>query len=326
MRMVPGRSAPRVRLVAACASAALALLLAGCWGSGPDGGAVATRSAGPTAVTGPLTVGGADFTEMRIMRAMYGLLLERAGFPVVQRSWPGREQYLPALEAGTAHVVPEYAATLAEFLNREVNGPGAPLVAAPDAQGTLARLRPLARERGLAVLSPARAANQNGFAVTSAFSRAKKVTSLSQLAALGRPVVLAATPQCGERPFCRPGLERVYGLTISAVLPLGFGTIEAKQAVIDGEAGLVLVGTTDGTLGPLGLRLLADDKKLQPADHLVPAVNAEAARDPRIAAALDPLSAVLTTADLARLNERVDGERRTPEGVAADYLTGKGLL
>jgi len=38
------------------------------------------------------------------------------------------------------------------------------------------------------------------------------------------------------------------------------------------------------------------------------------------------LAAVLTTADLARLNEQVDGERRAPEAVATDYLKAKKLL
>jgi len=296
--------------------------LASLSGSAGEGDA----GSGSRAVTGPLTVGGADFTEMRIMQAMYGQLLVEAGFQVKYQQSENRETYARELKAGTVDVVPEYAATFAEFLNREVNGPRATLVASSDTAATVAALRRLAKKRGLAVLSPAKAANQNGFAVTSGFAKQEKVTDLSQLAARGTPVVLAATAECANRPFCQPGLQRVYGLKISAVLPLGFGSTEAKQAVIDGAAGLALVGTTDGTLAGLGLRLLTDDKKLQLADNLIPVLNKKSAADPKLAAALDPLAAVLTTADLARLNEQVDGERRAPEAVATDYLKAKKLL
>jgi osmoprotectant transport system substrate-binding protein len=317
-----GSAAPRRIAAVLLVTAAVA----GCSAFGSGSGADGDAGSAADVRTGPLTVGGADFTEMQIMQAMYGQLLVKAGFDVRYRTSPNRETYAPELESGTVDVVPEYAATLAEYLNREVNGPQATLVASADLVATVAAIQPLAKQRGLAVLAAAPAANQNGFAVTTAFATREKVTGLSQLAARGTPVVLAGTPECPQRPFCQPGLERVYGLKISSVLPLGFGTAATKQAVIGGEADLALVGTTDGTLGPLGLRLLTDDKKLQLADNLIPVVNAESAGDPKVAAALDPLAAVLTTADLARLNEQVDGQRRTPQGVATDYLTSERLL
>ncbi|WP_375232010.1 hypothetical protein [Streptomyces sp. NWU339] len=42
--------------------------------------------------------------------------------------------------------------------------------------------------------------------------------------------------------------------------------------------------------------------------------------------ALAALNIVLTTADLARLNEQVDSWRRLPEDVARDYLESRKLL
>ena len=48
--------------------------------------------------------------------------------------------------------------------------------------------------------------------------------------------------ECPDRPFCEPGLEKTYGLKITKVLPLGFGTPQAKQAVVDGKADLALTG------------------------------------------------------------------------------------
>lgn len=58
-----------------------------------------------------------------------------------------RELYEPSLEKGEIDVVPEYAATLAEFLNAKVNGPKAPEekpVASSDVAATVAGLEKLA--------------------------------------------------------------------------------------------------------------------------------------------------------------------------------------
>lgn len=276
--------------------------------------------------TNQVTVGGGDFTEVLVLQALYGKLLTKAGFKVDYRATSGREQYVPLLRTGEIDVVPEYAATMTEYLNHELNGADARTLAGQDVGGTLTALRPLAASRGLSVLQPAAAASQNGFAVTGSFARKEKVRSLSELAARGEPITLAATTECPSRPFCQPGLKRVYGITVGRLLPLGYGSAASKQAVLDGDADVALVGTTDGTVADLGLVLLADDKQLQLADNVVPVVNAFSAGDPRVAQALDPLAELLSTADLAALNEQVQGDRRTPQDVAQDYLEQADLL
>jgi osmoprotectant transport system substrate-binding protein len=275
---------------------------------------------------GRITVGGADFTEMLIMQSLYGLLLTKAGYRVDYRSVAGREVYEPLLESGAITVAPEYAATMAEFLNRKLNGAKAPVIAGANPGRTIEAMRPLARSRGLDVLAPAAASSQTGFAIDAGFARRRKIATLSQYAALGRPVILASTAQCARSPFCQIGLQQVYGMRITKVLPLGFGSAASKDAVSAGEASMAQVGTTDGTLPLLGLQLLADDKQLQLAENLVPVVNRKAARSPRIASALAPLAAKLTTEDLAQLNDQVNTGQRSPQEVAQDYLEEKKLL
>ncbi len=315
-------------LTIAGAAIGLVLALAAC-GDDDGGDATATEGGESTAGGGSLTVGGANFTEMNIMQEMHKLLLENAGYTVDISTADNREIYAQALEAGEIDVVPEYAATMAEYLNSVVNGPDAPAespIATSDVDETIEAMRPLAEERGLLVLEPAQAANQNGFAVTQEFAEANGVSTLSDLGALGQPIVLAAVEECPERPFCQPGLESTYGLEITEVLPLGFSSPQTKEAVANGDADLGLVATTDGTLADLGLVLLEDDKGLQQADNLVPVVNAETAGDDAIAEALNQLSAVLTTEDLAELNARVDRDREVAADVARDYLEQQGLL
>ncbi|MFE7583374.1 ABC transporter substrate-binding protein [Streptomyces gardneri] len=275
---------------------------------------------------GRLVVGSAGFTESDLLAQMYALLLEQAGYRTKILSVTNRELYEPALENGQIDVVPEYAATFADWLNAKVNGADAPTVGSPDPAATMTALRALAGPRGLAVLDPGRAVDQNAFAVTAAFAAEHRLTTLSDLGAARVPVRLAAGDECVQRPYCAPGLTKVYGIEVTAVDPKGVGTTQAKQAVQSGQVQMVLTTTTDATLDDFGLVLLADDKNLQNADHIVPVVNRARAGGAAVTGALDRLNTVLTTADLAALNERVDSWRRLPEDVARDYLADKGLI
>jgi osmoprotectant transport system substrate-binding protein len=306
-----------------------ALLVSACGGGDTPTGAATDTAAGGTGeeqAAGSVTVGGPNFTEGLVMTEMYRLLLEDAGYDVTVQTVTNREVYEPALERGEIDVVPEYLATMTEFLNLRTNGPDADPVATSDVQETLDALTELGSEVGLVPLQPAEAANQNAFVVAEDLATENDLSTLSDLAALGEPVVLAATEECPERLFCQIGLEEVYGLQIERVEPLGFGSPQTKQAVADGDATLGLTGTTDGTLESFGLVLLDDDQNLQLADNLVPVVNAEVAQDEALVAALDSLAAVLSTQDLAELNAQVDQERQQASDVAQAYLEAQGLL
>ncbi|MET7557442.1 ABC transporter substrate-binding protein [Streptomyces albidoflavus] len=305
-------------------AALLLTLLAACAG-GPsleDQGEVTA----PPGDSSRLTVGSAGFTESDLLAQMYALLLRRAGYETELITVANRELYEPALESGRIDVVPEYAATFADWLNAKENGPDAEPVGSPDLVTTMKALRRLAAPRGLTVLDPGKAVDQNAFAVTREFAAEHSLRTLSDLGASGIPVRLAAGDECVSRPYCRPGLEKTYGIDVTAVDPKGVGTTQAKRAVQSGQDQMVLTTTTDATLDAFGLVLLEDDKKLQNADAVVPVVNRARAGSERVARALDALAPVLTTADLAGLNRQVDSWRRLPEDVARVYLEEKGLL
>ncbi|MFF9016778.1 ABC transporter substrate-binding protein [Streptomyces sp. NPDC014870] len=309
----------------AAVTAALSLLaLAGC-ATGPslENQGEVTGSPGDSR---HLTIGSAGFTESDLLAQMYALLLEEAGYSTKILSVTNREIYEPALENGRIDVVPEYAATFADWLNAKANGPDAPTVGSPDLTTTMTALRGLATPRGLTVLDPGRAVDQNAFAVTRGYADKHGLTTLSDLGAAKLPVRLAAGDECVQRPYCAPGLRETYGIDITHVDPKGVGTTPAKQAVQSGQDQMVLTTSTDGTLDEFGLVLLADDKDLQNADFIVPVVNRSRAGSERVTKALDRLNTVLTTPDLAALNEQVDSWRRLPEDVARTYLQEKGLI
>jgi osmoprotectant transport system substrate-binding protein len=320
-------SGRRIGLLAVAGAAGL--LLAACGGSSNAFSSSSSSSSSSSGAAGAaggadktLVVGGANFTEMSVMEQLYGQLLAKNGYSVSYKQVDNREIYEPALEQGQIDVVPDYAATLANFISKKTGGTGD--IATADANETVQKMQPLLTKLGLTAFSASPAKDNNAFAVTKKYAQANTLKTLSDLAKLGKPVVLAATTECPDRPFCQPGLEKTYGMKISKVLPLGFGSPQAKQAVTSGKADLVLTGTTDATLDQLGLVLLEDDKGLQQADNIVPVVGKKA-NTAEVKALLDKLSAALTTQDLTQLNAKVDAQRQTAQQVAKDYLASKGL-
>ncbi len=326
-RDTEGGALVRLRRILGVAAAGFALTLgAAACGSDNLSDSESDSGSSESESKGELVVGSAGFTEINIMAEMYAALLQDAGYDATVQTVQNRELYEPALESGDIDVVPDYAATMTEFLNRKVNGPDAAVVATSDVETTVAALQELAEPLGLTALEPAQAVDQNAFVVSQDFATQNNLKTLSDLGASGLTVSLAAGEECATRPFCQLGLEQTYGIKISRIDPLGVATVPTKQSVQEGRNQLGLALTTDGTLEDFGLVVLEDDKGLQLADNLIPIVNTEQAGAEDIATALNQLADVLTTEDLAAMNKRVDSDREREADVAQSYLEEKGLL
>lgn len=315
-----------VRRFLAAALATGALLTVTACGGDPLGSSSSSGSSGSTD-KGSVTIGGQNFTESQIMAAIYQKLLESDGYDVQQKLVDTRDIYFPQLQKGNVQVVPDYLAGIGDYLNIQANGPDADPITSNSPDESLKAVQPLAEKVGVTLLTPAQATDQNGFFVAQDYASQNNLTTLSDLGALGDPIKLAAAKDCAERDDCQKGLESVYGIDISDLLPLGFGLAPTFEAVQNGEAQLGQTGTTDGTLDAKGLVLLEDDKGIQPAQNLTPAVNADWLADhPDVKSTLDELSSTLTTEDLAALNLKVDQDREKPVDVADEYLSSKGLI
>ncbi|MFW2513821.1 glycine betaine ABC transporter substrate-binding protein [Demequina sp. SO4-13] len=191
-----------------------------------------------------ITVGAANFTENITLAEIYAEVLSDAGYDTEVREIGNRETYLPALTSGEIDIVPEYAATFAEFLDGDIDN----VVASGDISETVAALEPLAEEQGLVVGAAADAQDQNAFAVTQGFIDEYGVTTLSELAESCGPIVLGGPPECPERPFCQPGLESTYGIEIAEFRALDAGGPLSKTAITTGEVAVGLVFSSDGAL------------------------------------------------------------------------------
>ncbi len=198
--------------------------------------------------SGKITVAVANFSENQILGNIYAEVLKSAGYNASVKQLTNREVYEPALEKGQLDVVPEYAGTLTEFLNKKANGPNAPAKASSDTDATVTALRALAEPRGLTVLEPAEAQDVNAFAVTKKFADKHNFKTLSDLAKYDGNLVLGGPSECPTRPFCRPGLEKTYGLKFSGFKSLDAGGPLSKQALKQGKVQVALIFSSDASI------------------------------------------------------------------------------
>jgi osmoprotectant transport system substrate-binding protein len=293
----------------------LALLLAGCHAGGghpAPGDAAGGRP--------PIRIASFDFPESQILAEIYAQALEKRGLPVVRLLQLGsREIVEPALELDKVDLVPEYIGTLLDFLSRA-------RVATASAPSTYAALRPLLAKRGLVALNYAPGQDANGFAITTQAAARRGLRRISDLGPIAGQLVLGGPPECPERPLCLVGLRDLYGLRFKQFKPMA-SRADIAVALVDGEIDVGLLGTTDGNLVSGRLVLLADDRRLQPAENLVPVARRTvvAAYGAQLVSLLNAISARLTILVLEQLNKQVDLDRRAPAAVAADWLAQQRL-
>ncbi|MDN5894292.1 MAG: ABC transporter substrate-binding protein, partial [Nocardioides sp.] len=251
-------------------------------------------------------------------------LLINAGYSVEKKLVTSRDIYMKDQFPDKVDVAPEYVGGVLDYLST-VNDPDAETITTSDLDETLTAGEQLMKEKGIAFLNPAEATDTNAFFVTQEYAEDNDVSKLSDLR--GKKITLAGHADCEARLDCAKGLEKVYGIKLKEVLPLGFASDQTYQSVADGESQLGLTSTTDGTLEEQGFVLLEDDKSVQPVQNLVPVVSQKFLDDHTdVVDALNPLMDKLTTDDLTELNRRVGVEREKVEDVAQDYLTEQSLL
>jgi osmoprotectant transport system substrate-binding protein len=275
---------------------------------------------------GSVKISGQDFGEVQIVSAMYEQLLDAEGYDASVQLVGTRDIYMAEGQfPDTVQLVPEYVGGIVDFLNTTVNGPEAEPLTTPDADESVEAASSLLEDKGITLLDPSAAVDTNAFFVTKEYSESEGVTSLSDLE--GKKIVVAAAEDCAERTDCGKGLTDDYGIDVTEFLPLGFASADVFKSVSDGESQLGLTSTTDGTLESQGMVLLEDDKQIQPAQNLIPAVSSDwLADNPDVEDILNELMAALTTENLTELNGQVSVERKKPEDVAKEFLESEGLL
>jgi osmoprotectant transport system substrate-binding protein len=270
-----------------------------------------------------ISVASFNFPESTVLAEIYAQALEGAGFRVDRQLDLGpREMVEPALQRGLVELVPEYAGSALAFTTLG----GAPV--AGDQEDTNRALAEALAPRGIMALEPARAEDQNGFAVTRATAERYGLRTISDLTSVASALTFGGPVECPRRPLCLQGLESTYGLHFESFVPLDTSGPLTAAALADGTVDVALVFTTDGQITQNDFVLLQDDLGLQPAENVTPVVRDDTVRrfGPQLVDVLNAVSAELTDQALRVLNAQVGFQGIDPAHAARAWLVAHGFV
>jgi len=293
------------------------LTLAGCQGLVPSGAGTDSRAESSNAT---VIVASKDFTEEFILGEMYALLLENGGYQVERKiNLGGTPVVQQALINEEVDLYPEYTGTgLLTVLKLPVMTDPAEVFQAVKAG--------YEEQFNLTWLEPAPMNNTQALGMTQARATELGITTITDMAAVADQLVMAAPPEFVEREDGYPGLQRVYGdFAFQEVLSIDAGL--RYQALLNGEADIIVAFGTDGEIAANDLVLLQDDQGLWPPYQVAPVIRqAVLDANPEIAEILNQLAPLLTDETMQQLNYEVSGNQREPADVAKEFLVSQGLI
>lgn len=299
----------------------LALVLSAC-SSGGDGSPAASSAASAGAELPAITIGSAGFWESAVVAEIYAQALEQAGFTVTRKLELGaRDVTQPALLSGELDIMPEY---VGGYL--AVSYGGTPT---SDLDASLDALRTAIGADGLVALDPTPGTDADGFAVRSETADDLGLATMSDLAGVADQLKWGVAPECATNPNCGIGLKQIYGIDLATldVQTLGACSPAIAEALNASNIDVAQVCTTQPEIAAFNLVLLTDDKGMAPAQNIVPIVRQDIMDQAGdlISATLNPISALLTTAELAQLGNAVVIDGGSYADVAAQWLTDNGM-
>lgn len=282
------------------------------------------RPSAPTAGFGRavITVGSFDFPESTLLAYLYADALSAKGYRSrVLPDLGSRELVDSALMTGLIQLVPEYTGSALEFVSV------GRVHATASVASTAGALAIWMKGRGLITAQPAAAQDSNAIVVTSATAARYRLRTISDLARVAPGLVFGGPPECPQRPYCEKGLRQTYRLRFRGFAALDAGGPLTRQALVSGQIGVALLFTTDPAIHAQHLVVLTDNRSLQPAENVVPVVRLATADryGSGLLAALNAVSARLSTSVLTELDALVQLNGRAPAAVADSWLKGRGL-
>ena len=182
-----------------------------------------------------------------------------------------------------------------------------------------------ATPKPLIVLQQSAAQDKDAIVVTKETAAKYNLKSIADLTSVAGNLTLGAPPEFQTRADGIPGLEKVYGVKFKTFKKLDPGGPLTQNALKNGQIDAGDIFTTDPLISKNGWVVLEDPKNLYTAQNVLPLINSEKASD-TVKAALDAVSAKLTTEDLIKMNEQVSLEKQNAEDVAQKWLSDAGLV
>lgn len=266
-----------------------------------------------------IIVGSKDFTENLILAEIVAQLLEKKGARVERRFELGGTLAHRTMRAGQLDVYPEYSGTsYAVILKKD------PIT---DARRVYREVRrEYAEKFGFAVSPPLGFANDYAILVTRKTAREKNLQTISDVVRRQtKDWRIGLDQDFMSREDGYPGLKKKYNFEFERQ-PREMELALSYRALAAGELDLIVGYSTDGLISALDLVQLEDDKKyFPPYQAMLVARQTALERSPELREVFGDLGGALATEEMQRLNYQVDGRRRQPKEVAAEWIKTAGL-
>ena len=305
-------------IVAAGLAAALALTACGSSSdplasssAAPTSASAAASGSGSAAAGGKVVIGSADFPESALIANIYAAALTAAGVEVgTNLNIGSREVYIKALQDGSIDLVPEYTGVLLQYFD--------PTATAVSSDDVYAALKVKTPER-LTVLAKSSAEDKDAVVVTKATADANNLKSIADLAPVAGGFILGGPSEWETRPTGVPGLQVDVRPDVQGVQGTGRRWPADPDALTSDTIQAGDLFTTDPAIPANDLVVLEDPKNLFAAQNILPLISSDR-NTPEVEAALNAVSAKLTTEGLTELLTKVTVDKQDSAQVAQEWV------
>jgi osmoprotectant transport system substrate-binding protein len=282
-------------------------------------GAQASVAGLPGSGKPPIVIGDKNFAEEYILGALYAQALKAQGYSVTLKNNIGSSEITwKALQSGQIGLYPEYTGTLLSAIAEDTTNP-------TSASAAYSQASAYASKHGFTLLKATPFYDSDALAALSSYANKHHLTSIPQLKALGKSVILGAAPEFATRFEGLLGLKKDYGIN-PTFKPIAIGV--SYEALDSGKVDVQDVFTTDGQLAAKGKYvILKDPDHVFGFQNVAPVVKTSliSKEGPAFAATLNKVDALLTRQAMQQMNKAVSLDQISPATVAAAFLKANHL-
>lgn len=274
------------------------------------GGRSANTSVSEITNTKPIVVGSKDFTESVILAEILAQMLEKQGIVVMRQFELGGNLAHESLLANKIDVYPEYTGTAYTAILKH------PPITDPQAVYDKTKAE-YAEKFKLAVSPPLGFSNDFAILIRGEVARSKSLKTISDAVPLAKDWQAGFGQDFMSRADGYAGFTKAYGLAFSKQ-PREMDLSLTVRALAAKELDIIAGNSTDGLIAALDLFQLEDDKHYFPPYQAVFIARKDAAAT--LNANFEKLKNAISTDEMRKLNYEVDGKKRSPKDVAAEWL------
>ena len=307
-------------------TAAVTLVVAACGSSSNNSTKSTSTSPSTTASSSkpgkgkpPIVLGDKNFPEEYILGALYQQALQAQGYTVTLKGNIGSSELIyKALQSGQIDAYPEYTGTLDTAIAN---------ITSPfhSAQAAYSAGQSFLQKKGYTFMTMAPFSDSDAIGTTAKYASAHHLTSIADLAPLGKKVTLGGLPEFQTRAQALVGLEKTYHINPTFV-PITSGLF--YNALNSGQVDVSDVFTTDPQLKSTKYKVLTDPKHVFGFQNevLIAKQSLLSTEGPAFAQTVNKVTKLLTIPAMIAMNGAVELDKQSPAAVAHTFLADNNLL